>query len=82
MDILWIILIGAIAGYIADVLMRDNGFGLIVNIILGIAGSFVGKWVFNYFGWSIGSGFISEVIKAAAGAVLILFILGLFRRGR
>jgi uncharacterized membrane protein YeaQ/YmgE (transglycosylase-associated protein family) len=42
MDILYIVIVGAIAGYIADVLMRDNGFGLIVNIILGIVGGFVG----------------------------------------
>ena len=42
MDILYIVIVGAIAGYIADVLMLDNGFGLIVNIILGIVGGFVG----------------------------------------
>lgn len=82
MDILYIIIIGAIAGYIADVLMRDNGFGLIINIILGIAGGFVGSWAFGYLGISIGSGWISDIIRSAAGAVLILFIVGLFRRGR
>lgn len=56
MDVLYIIIIGAIARYIADVLMRDNGFGLIVNIILGIAGGFVSKWAFAKLGITIGSG--------------------------
>ena len=42
MGILYTLIIGAVCGYIADVLMRDNGFGIIVNIIIGIAGSFVG----------------------------------------
>ncbi len=82
MDILYIIIVGAIAGYIADVLMRDNGFGLIVNIILGIVGGFVGTWAFNKLGITIGSGWISDIIRSAAGAILILFVVGLFRRGR
>lgn len=82
MDILYIVIVGAIAGYIADVLMRDNGFGLIVNIILGIVGGFVGDWAFNKLGITIGSGWISDIIRSAAGAILILFVVGLFRRGR
>ena len=82
MDFLYIIIVGAIAGYIADVLMRDNGFGLIVNIILGIVGGFVGTWAFNKLGIAIGSGWISDIIRSAAGAILILFVVGLFRRGR
>lgn len=42
MDNLYIIVIGAVCGYIADVLMSDNGYGLLISIIIGIAGSFVG----------------------------------------
>ncbi len=74
MDILYIVIVGAIAGYIADVLMRDNGFGLIVNIILGIVGGFVGTWAFNKLDISIGSGWISDIIRSAAGAVFFLTI--------
>jgi uncharacterized membrane protein YeaQ/YmgE (transglycosylase-associated protein family) len=80
--ILYTIIIGAVCGYIADVLMRDNGYGLIVSIIIGIAGSFVGSWLFGQLGISVGSGWISDIIRGASGAILILFIVGLFRRGR
>lgn len=80
--ILYTIIIGAVCGYIADVLMRDNGYGLIVSIIIGIAGSFVGAWLFGQLGISVGSGWISDIIRGASGAILILFIVGLFRRGR
>ncbi len=77
--ILYTIIIGAICGYIADVLMSDNGYGLLLSIIIGIAGSFVGSWAFGELGIKIGSGVVSDIIKGAAGAVIILFILGLFR---
>lgn len=81
MDILYIIIIGAVCGYIADVLMSDNGYGLLISIIIGIAGSFVGTWAFGKLGISIGSGVFSDIIRGASGAIIILFILSLFKRG-
>ena len=81
--LLYTIIIGAICGYIADVLMSDNGYGLIISIIIGIAGSFVGAWAFGQLGINAGSGWISDIIKGASGAIIILFILGIIRgRGR
>ena len=81
---LYTIIIGAVCGYIADVLMSDNGYGLILSIIIGIAGSFVGAWAFGQLGISVGSGWVSDIIKGASGAIIILFVLGLLRgrRGR
>ena len=80
--LLYTIIVGAICGYIADVLMSNNGYGLILSIIIGIAGSFVGTWAFGQLGISVGSGWISDIIKGASGAIIILFILGLIRGGR
>ena len=77
--LLYTIIIGAVCGYIADVLMSDNGYGLILSIIIGVAGSFVGAWAFGELGISVGSGWISDIIKGASGAIIILFILGLIR---
>ena len=79
--LLYTIIIGAICGYIADVLMSNSGYGLILSIIIGIAGSFVGTWAFVKLGISVGSGWISDIIKGASGAIIILFILGLIRGG-
>ena len=79
--IIYTIIIGAVCGYIADVLMSDNGYGLLISIIIGIAGSFVGGWAFGELGIKIGSGVVSDIIKGASGAIIILFVLGLFKRG-
>jgi uncharacterized membrane protein YeaQ/YmgE (transglycosylase-associated protein family) len=83
MGILYTLLIGAICGYIADVLMRDNGFGLFFNIIIGVAGSFVGSWVFAKLGinFSVGQPILDDIIIGASGAIIILFIVGIFRGG-
>ena len=67
----WII-IGAIAGWLAGKLMRGGGFGLLVNILVGIAGSVIGGWVFGLLGMSVGSGVIPSFVTALIGAVLLL----------
>lgn len=84
MGILYTLIIGAICGYIADVLMRDNGFGLIINIIIGIAGSFVGDWLYGELGIRINVNpyWLEDIIVGATGATVILFLLGVLRGTR
>lgn len=84
MGLLYTIIIGAICGYIADVLMRDNGFGLIVNIIIGIAGSFVGDWLYGQLGIKININpyWLEDIIVGATGAIVILFLVGVLRGSR
>ncbi|AOJ61932.1 hypothetical protein WJ32_05290 [Burkholderia ubonensis] len=77
--IMWLI-IGAIAGWLAGVLVKGGGFGLIVDIIVGIVGAVIGGWLAGLLGIHIGSGFIGSVIIAVAGAVILLFVIRLFRR--
>jgi uncharacterized membrane protein YeaQ/YmgE (transglycosylase-associated protein family) len=77
--IAWLI-IGAIAGWLAGVLVKGGGFGLIVDIIVGIVGAFIGGWLAGLLGIHIGSGMISSIITAIIGAVILLFIIRLFRR--
>jgi uncharacterized membrane protein YeaQ/YmgE (transglycosylase-associated protein family) len=76
--VVWII-IGALAGWLAGLIMRGHGFGLLGNIIVGIIGSFVGGLVFPLIGISA-SGFIGETLFAAGGAILLLLVIGLIRR--
>lgn len=80
MGILYALLIGAIAGWLAGSLMRGGGFGLLINIILGIIGGAVGNWLFGHFGIHIADGFIGDVVTGAIGAIVLLLIAGLFRR--
>ncbi|WP_042302131.1 GlsB/YeaQ/YmgE family stress response membrane protein [Paraburkholderia kururiensis] len=78
--IAWLI-IGAIAGWLAGLLVKGGGFGLIVDIVVGIVGAFIGGWLARVLGISIGGGWISSIITALIGAVILLFVIRLFRRG-
>ncbi|WP_233805745.1 GlsB/YeaQ/YmgE family stress response membrane protein [Paraburkholderia sp. HP33-1] len=78
--IAWII-IGAIAGWLAGVLVKGGGFGLIVDIIVGIVGAFIGGWLAGVLHISLGSGWIGSIITAVIGAVILLFVIRLVRRG-
>jgi uncharacterized membrane protein YeaQ/YmgE (transglycosylase-associated protein family) len=78
--IAWLI-IGAIAGWLAGVLVKGGGFGLIVDIIVGIVGAFIGGWLAGVLHISLGGGWIGSIITAVIGAVILLFIIRLVRRG-
>jgi uncharacterized membrane protein YeaQ/YmgE (transglycosylase-associated protein family) len=78
--LLTILLIGAIAGWLAGLIVKGYGFGLLGNIIIGIIGAFVGTWLLARLGVSLGGGVAGAIINAVIGAVVILFLIGLFRR--
>ena len=79
MDLLAIILLGAIAGWLAGQIMKGSGFGLIINIIIGIVGSMIGGWVFSLLGLS-SYGFIGSLVTATVGAIILLFIVGKIKK--
>jgi uncharacterized membrane protein YeaQ/YmgE (transglycosylase-associated protein family) len=74
------LLIGAVAGWLAGVIVKGYGFGLIGNIVVGVIGSFIGGWLFGHFGLLRGGGILSTLIGATVGAVILLFLLRLIRR--
>ena len=74
------LLIGAVAGWLAGIILKGGGFGLIGNIIAGVVGSFVGGWLFKTLGISIGTGLVSTIITAAIGAIVVMLLVGLIRR--
>jgi len=75
-----ICLIGGIAGWLAGVIMKGRGFGILGNIIIGILGAFVGSWVLGMLGISIGGGIVAAIINALIGALIILFLISLVKR--
>jgi uncharacterized membrane protein YeaQ/YmgE (transglycosylase-associated protein family) len=77
--IIWL-LVGAIAGWLAGMVVRGGGYGLIGDIIVGIIGAVIAGWLLPRIGIIIGGGFIAAVINAFIGAVILLIILRLLRR--
>ena len=77
--IIWLV-IGAVAGWLAGLIMAGGGFGLIGNIIIGIVGAVVAGWLFPNFWPMTGSPFVSAIIHALIGALLVLFVVGLIKR--
>ena len=77
--IIWLI-IGAIAGWLAGMVVKGGGFGLIGDIIVGIVGAFIAGWLLPRIGLFIGGGFIADVINAFIGAVILLVIIRLIKR--
>jgi len=72
--IAWLVL-GLIAGFIASRIVNKQGEGLVLNIVLGIVGAFVGGWVFSLFGMSGVTGLnIYSLLVAVLGAIVVLFI--------
>jgi uncharacterized membrane protein YeaQ/YmgE (transglycosylase-associated protein family) len=75
--ILVFLAIGAIAGWLAGVLFKGSGFGLLWNIIIGIVGGIVGGWLFGSF---FGTSWAGGIVTAVVGAIILLFIVSLFSR--
>jgi uncharacterized membrane protein YeaQ/YmgE (transglycosylase-associated protein family) len=82
MEIVVIIVIGAIAGWLGSMIYKGTGQGIIVNIIVGIIGSFVGYWLLEKLGVNLGSGWIGAILTGAIGAIIILFLYNLIFKKR
>ena len=82
-SIIVILIVGIVAGWLAGKVVRGTGFGLIGDLLVGVAGAFVASWLFPRFGIHLGTGIISEIIFSALGAIILLLIVRLIRgRGR
>jgi uncharacterized membrane protein YeaQ/YmgE (transglycosylase-associated protein family) len=77
--IIWII-VGAIAGWLAGMVVKGGGFGLIGDIVVGIVGAIIAGWLLPQLGIVIGSGIIAAIIDAFIGAVILLVIIKLVKR--
>ena len=77
---IWTIVVGIVAGWLAGVIMKGGGYGVIWDLILGIAGAVIGGWLFGYAGASAGGGMIGSIVVATIGAVVLIFISRLLKR--
>jgi len=74
------LVVGAIAGWLAGLIVRGAGFGIIGNIVVGVVGAFLAGWLLPKAGLLIGGGFIAAIINALIGAIILLFVIGLLRQ--
>jgi uncharacterized membrane protein YeaQ/YmgE (transglycosylase-associated protein family) len=75
-----IILVGAVAGWLAGLIVKGYGYGLLGNIVVGIVGAFVAGLLFPRLGLNIGGGIAGAIIYATVGAVILLFLIRLIKR--
>ncbi len=78
MYFIWYILIGILSGFIAGKIMRGGGFGILINLLVGIIGGLLGGWVFGLLGIAT-AGIMGSLITSVIGAVLLLWIVSLFK---
>lgn len=78
--IIWSIIIGALAGFLAGRVTKGRGFGFFGNLIVGIAGAILGSFIFKILGINLAWVPFARLITAFLGAVVLLFIIGLFKK--
>ncbi len=75
------LIIGAIAGWLAGILMKGGGFGLLGNMVVGVIGAFIGGWVFSLLGISAG-GMVGSIVTATIGAAILLYAVRVIKKGK
>jgi uncharacterized membrane protein YeaQ/YmgE (transglycosylase-associated protein family) len=82
-SLLVILFVGIVAGWLAGKIVRGTGFGLIGDLVVGVAGAFLATLLFPRLGIHLGTGLVSEILFSALGAIILLLIVRLVRgRGR
>ena len=77
--LIWIV-IGAVAGFLAGLIVKGYGFGVIGNIVIGIVGAFIGGYILPRLGLFTSSDILGQIISATLGAILLLIAIGVVRR--
>jgi uncharacterized membrane protein YeaQ/YmgE (transglycosylase-associated protein family) len=78
-SLIWFLLIGLIAGWLAGQVVRGGGYGVIGDMIVGVIGALIGGWLFGKLGIAAG-GLVGAIITAFIGAVILIALLRLIRR--
>jgi len=80
MGLIWTIIVGLIAGWLAGKIMKGSGYGALMDILLGIGGGLIGRFILGSFGFYHGGGLISSILVATFGAVVLVWLVRLLKR--
>jgi uncharacterized membrane protein YeaQ/YmgE (transglycosylase-associated protein family) len=79
MSLIWFLLIGLIAGFLAGKIMNGSGYGVVGDLVIGIVGAVLGGWLFGLLGIAA-YGLIGSLVTALIGALLLIFIVRMIKR--
>ena len=79
-SLIWWLIVGLIAGFLASIVMRGGGYGIVGDIVVGLIGAFIGGWLFSLLGVSSGGSLLGSIIVAFIGACILIFLLHAFTR--
>ena len=80
MEFVWFILIGLVAGWLAGVIMKGGGYGVVGDIVVGVVGALIGGWLFTRMGGT-SVGLLGAIVVATVGSIILIFLLRLVKRG-
>ena len=80
MSFVWFILVGLVAGWLAGVVMKGGGYGILGDIIIGVVGALLGGWLFGVLGLGAGGGLLGSIVVAFIGACILIFLIRLLKR--
>ena len=80
MSLLVFLIVGVVAGWLAGMLVKGGGFGLLGDLVVGVIGAFVGGYIFNSLGVSSGGGLIGSIVVATIGAIVLLVLIRFIKR--
>jgi uncharacterized membrane protein YeaQ/YmgE (transglycosylase-associated protein family) len=79
-SILAMLIVGAVAGWLAGQMVKGEGFGLVGNIVVGVVGAVLAGFIFPALGWAAGGGMIGSIVHATLGAVILLVLIRVIKR--
>ena len=74
-SMLYAVIVGLIAGWATGKIMKGSGYGVLVDIVLGIVGGILGNWVLGLLGFATSGGLIASILVAILGAVILVVIV-------
>jgi uncharacterized membrane protein YeaQ/YmgE (transglycosylase-associated protein family) len=77
--IIWLLLVGLIAGWLAGKIMKGSGFGLVGDLVVGVLGAVIGGWLFGMLGLTAW-GLIGSILMALVGALLLLYVVRMVKK--
>jgi uncharacterized membrane protein YeaQ/YmgE (transglycosylase-associated protein family) len=80
MNLIWFLIIGLAAGWLAGVLVKGGGYGLLGDLVVGVIGAFLGGFLFTKLGISAGGGLAGSLVVATIGAIVLLVIVRALKR--